>query len=89
MGRALQRLSREKWAAEASPSCRGKSCRNPGLYPGKPEASAHLTDIPWKVVLAAMAGSGAQGERERREKKKLYAGDSLEAEDHVRPTDPY
>lgn len=42
----MQRLSREKWAAEASPSCRGKSCRNPGLYPGKPEASAHLTDIP-------------------------------------------
>lgn len=46
MGRALQRLSREKWAAEASPSCRGKSCWNPGLYPGKAEASAHLTDIP-------------------------------------------
>lgn len=60
MGRALQRLSRERWAAEASSSCRGKSCRNPGLYPEKPEASAHLTDILWKVVLAAMAGRGTR-----------------------------
>lgn len=61
----MQRLSRKKWAAETSSSCRGKSCRNQGLYPGKPEASSHLTDIPWKVVLAAMAGRGTQGERER------------------------